>query len=411
MEEARTESRYSLPVIGKVKIGEKRTNASGTEYPSSIDYFRFTGKYADDVVKAIGNPKPNKISIFFADDDFRKVCDERFEARDKAGVLVLEGDGETFRAYDPQKGKFVDGIDAKHELVKLYRKDIKHVLTIRFLIVDFKGVLGQWEFTTKGSKTTINRIISPFDSMLNFAKRVRGIPFDLTVEMVKSKTPDGKTKQFPVVSLIPNLSPESVEALGENTVELTKGFALLTNEKIGSRLSEIKSDRTLAAPAGENAVSASESIIPKGEHSEFIPAGTETEDAEYTEEEPAEGTLQGGNPDISEKEPVSEPSEEEQVKDAETNEPTAQGNGIPTPPDLNVADDESEKDVQEGTEVHEEPLHTEQPETNREKSSPSQDTATEFDKFEPISGKIAAEDKKGKARQPVKGQSANNLFE
>jgi hypothetical protein len=267
--EVRQSSAYRLPVIGKVKTGEKKMGANNREYPSSLDYFRFTGKYADDVVKALGNDKPNKIGIYFADDDVKKVCDERFEARDDRGVIVLEGDGETFRAYDPATQKFIEGIDKTHPLIALHRKNIKHVLTIRFLISGFKGVLGQWELTTRGSRTSIDRIINPFDAMLELTGRVKGIPFDLTVEMVKSKGADGKTKQFPVISLIPNLSAESVEALGQNIGEIRNGLSLLTDEKISKQLGQ--SVKSLDAAPATAETSPSENIIPEGEHKEFNP--------------------------------------------------------------------------------------------------------------------------------------------
>ncbi len=36
----------TLPEIGRIKIGEKVKNASGTEYPKALDYFRATGTFA-----------------------------------------------------------------------------------------------------------------------------------------------------------------------------------------------------------------------------------------------------------------------------------------------------------------------------------------------------------------------------
>jgi len=314
--EVRQSSAYRLPVIGKVKTGEKKMGANNREYPSSLDYFRFTGKYAEDVVKALGNDKPNKIGIYFADDDVKKVCDERFEARDDRGVVVLEGDGETFRAYDPATQKFIEGIDKTHPLIALHRKNIKHVLTIRFLISGFKGVLGQWELTTRGSRTSIDRIINPFDAMLELTGRVKGIPFDLTVEMVKSKGPDGKTKQFPVISLIPNLSAESVEALGQNIGEIRNGLSLLTDEKISKQLGQ--SVKALDAAPATAETSPSENIIPEGEHKEFNP---ETDlDAEDTYHEFEEEGFTESEDVTEEIQPEPEPEKEPEPELAKAEE-------------------------------------------------------------------------------------------
>ena len=84
-----------LPEIGRLRIGMKAKNQYGKEYPTSVDYFIPSGKYAEMFTKALGD-KPNTIAIIFPDDDPEKVCNERYEYRNEKGELVARGDGSTF---------------------------------------------------------------------------------------------------------------------------------------------------------------------------------------------------------------------------------------------------------------------------------------------------------------------------
>lgn len=208
-------SRLILPRVGMLKIGMK--NASG--YPQSVDYFIPTGKYAELFKQAYGD-KPQTIQIVFPDDDPVKVCNERYEYRDDEGRLIASGDGETFQCWDGKKyaelttkeyPHLMDSI-AKRFPNKLVQKGGDGwgiVLTLNFIIPCVRGVAGVWQFTTKGTASTIPQVRATFDGMLSERGFCKGVIFDLNVQFATSQKPGDKSR-YPVVSLVPNESADNV---------------------------------------------------------------------------------------------------------------------------------------------------------------------------------------------------------
>jgi len=201
----------TLPIIGKLKIGEK----SEKGYPTSLDYFKADGKYVALFNKAFPE-RQNKIQIVFVSDNISEVCNERFECWDSKGRKTAYGDGENFYLFNPATKEY-DIEKKKDEAIAATKGDGNKwsvVLTLRFLIPQIRGVMGVWELTTKGAKSSINNLRDTFDSVMKQAKRVKGIPFDLTIHKHTSKKP-GATSVYPVLDLIPNLSQESMLILSE----------------------------------------------------------------------------------------------------------------------------------------------------------------------------------------------------
>lgn len=209
-------SRLILPRVGQIKIGMK--NAKG--YPQSVDYFIPTGKYAGLFSQAYGE-KPQTIQIVFPDDDPAKVCNERYEYRDDDGRLIAAGDGETFQVWD---GKKYEPLTTKEypnlmlSIAKRYpnrkSKQDGHdgweiTLTLNFIVPLVRGVAGVWQFSTKGTASTIPQIRETFDGMLEERGFCKGIIFDLNVQFATTQKPGDKSR-FPVVSLVPNESPDNV---------------------------------------------------------------------------------------------------------------------------------------------------------------------------------------------------------
>jgi len=75
-----------------------------------------------------------------------------------------------------------------------------------------------------------------FDYVQQQAGSIVGIPFDLSVKKVKSQKP-GVASQYPVVSLVPNLSPQHIEMLNEYLQGGNKVRGILTAQKIDEMLS------------------------------------------------------------------------------------------------------------------------------------------------------------------------------
>lgn len=202
-----------LPEIGRLRIGMKAKNQYGKEYPTSVDYFIPSGKYAEMFTKALGD-KPNTIAIIFPDDDPENVCNERYEYRNEKGELVARGDGSTFEIWDGKKYApySVERIpDIMEQVAKRNPKKPRNendngwdiTLTLRFIVPAVRGVVGVWQFSTKGAASSIKNIRNSFDGVQAMRGTVRNTVFDLSVQFAKSNKP-GVSSRYPVVSMVAN---------------------------------------------------------------------------------------------------------------------------------------------------------------------------------------------------------------
>ena len=207
-----------LPRVGTIKIGYKDERG----FPRSVDYFIPTGKYASLFTKAYGE-KPQTIQLVFPDDDPAKVCNERYEYRDDEGRLLATGDGENFQIWNgkeyqevsiEQSPNLMRSVEKRHPN-KLYQKTgdgWQIILTLNFIIPYVRGIAGVWQFSTKGTASTIPNVRNVFDAMLEMKGYCKGIIFDLSVQYAKSQKPGDKSR-YPVVSLVPNESEENIRTI------------------------------------------------------------------------------------------------------------------------------------------------------------------------------------------------------
>ena len=203
------ENRLPFPLIGRVKCGMK----SEKGYPMSVDYFVPSGSYAPLFTQAYGE-KPSVIQIVFPSDDPELVCREEYILRDSAGKLIASGDGVKFRTWSEKQKVYIDiTTDEQPGLMEMlashYKQEWKVTLTLNFILPLVRGVMGCWQFVTKGSASTIPQVRDTFDTMLAQNGRVAGVIFDLSVVMHKSNKP-GDSSRYPVVSLVPNESRENL---------------------------------------------------------------------------------------------------------------------------------------------------------------------------------------------------------
>lgn len=239
-----SQAAYQLGILGKVKVGEISANG----YPTSLDYFRFTSNNESRVARMQERfgEKPTKLPITFHSDDTNIVCVQKYELRDDAGKLVAYGDGQTF--FESHKDGFVQKPTMDTKQGEKYMEALRNTvaekakkpdkikwnetLTLRFWVMGYDE-LGLWEFSTKGKDTSIGQIIASFDTVMQQAGRVRGIPFWLEVEKHKSNRANAN-RQYPVVNLVCDLSPEMVERVG--LIGSNIGGFLVTPEKISGAL-------------------------------------------------------------------------------------------------------------------------------------------------------------------------------
>ena len=207
--------RLILPRVGFIKIGMK--NANG--YPQSVDYFIPVGKYSGLFTQAYGE-KPQTIQIVFPDDDPAKVCNEQYEYRDDEGRLIASGDGETFKVWDGKKYEPLTIADYPNLMAGIAKRYPNRAvqkggdgwvvtLTLTFIAPLVRGIAGVWQFSTKGTASTIPAIRETFDGMLSERGFCKGVIFDLNVQFATTQKPGDKSR-FPVVSLVPNESADNV---------------------------------------------------------------------------------------------------------------------------------------------------------------------------------------------------------
>ena len=199
-----------LPEIGRLHIGKKQMGQNGREYPVSVDYFIPAGKYAGMFTQALGE-KPQTIQVIFPDDSPEKVCNELYEYRDDKGALVARGDGRTFEIWDGKKyvpysiDAYPDIMDqiAKNNPTKRGAENWDIVLTLRFIVPAVRGIVGVWQFSTKGKASSIRNIRESFDGVQMMRGTVTQTVFDLSVQFAKSNKPNTNSR-YPVVSLVAN---------------------------------------------------------------------------------------------------------------------------------------------------------------------------------------------------------------
>lgn len=201
------EGGHALPlsIIGNVSIGEK--NERGI--PRSVDFFIPRGKYASFFQQAFGD-KPGTIEIMFVSEDPAQSCNERYEYRTDDGRLYASGDGLEFSVWNQATKAYenfnildhTDLMDRIHSKVKS-KKGWQIIMTMRFIIPRISKVAGLWQFSTKGSRSTIPNVVGTFDTVKSMRGSVLGVLFDLNVEFAKSQKP-GDASRFPVVTLVPN---------------------------------------------------------------------------------------------------------------------------------------------------------------------------------------------------------------
>jgi len=196
-----------LPIIGKIKCGDKTISSNGKEIPRSLDHFIATGEFASMFHEAYG-AEPTRLTIIFPSDDVVQVCNERHECRDSAGRLTGISDGTTAWLWNADTKKMEQNND-REAAAKAGKW--RHTLTLRFILPEIRA-FGVWEFKTGGTASTIPQIRDTFDFVMSLGDTVKGIPFELMVEKVISNKP-GSSSSYPVVKLVPKLSPQSVEKM------------------------------------------------------------------------------------------------------------------------------------------------------------------------------------------------------
>lgn len=227
-----------LSEIGKIKVGAKKNNGNGREYPVSLDHFVGISQIqeAQDSFD-LNYDKANVIPVCFASDNDSYNIVNRYEVRDSSGKLYAYGDGKDF--YIAKEREFTliehETILSKYQSVENFQKKIseylktpkheapwKEMLKLRFIIAKI-SILGVWTFTTYAAKSSIDQILSSYDMIkLVNGGSVKMIPFLLNVKKVVSNRSQS-AMSYPVVSLN-GILPEEVQnnLIDSDTIEAAK---------------------------------------------------------------------------------------------------------------------------------------------------------------------------------------------
>ena len=221
-----------LPEIGKIKVGEK---AEGQNFPRSLDYFKPAGDYAPLFWGTYGE-KPNLLEIVFPSDDARECCFERLELRDGA-KLFADGDGETFKVWSTKEETYItmtvnEVPNLMDKLSQKVGKPWRPILTLRFMLLKVRSVMGVWSLSTHAEASSIPEIVSTFDKVKELSGgTVAGVPFDLSVSKVTSQKPGSKSS-FPVLKLVPNIGVNHLEMVGQLVASGQKVRGILSEDII-----------------------------------------------------------------------------------------------------------------------------------------------------------------------------------
>ncbi len=192
--------RQRMPRLGKIRLGIKKENQSGVEYPAAVDYFVCPGE-----VQQVYGDKPRELDIMFPVNDPEKFFPQWLKRYNKSNGLICKGDGErVMMRIDTETGEVFDEEDEIEcnpiECEWFLKKHCRQMANLMFLLPKVQG-LGAYQIDTSSYHSIVN-----LNSNVAFIKSltrgtIAGIPLRLIVKP-QEVTPDGKKKTVYVMDLV-----------------------------------------------------------------------------------------------------------------------------------------------------------------------------------------------------------------
>ncbi len=205
-----------FPRAGKIRLGEKRVNQKGNEYPAKVDYFVYPEEYAEVLTELFGE-KCRELTIMFPVDDRDKIAPQFYKRYGAGSGLICKGDGETATFIDKETGEILEidcpGRDCEHYASKACR----HVMNLQFIIPQLVSE-GVWQIDTSSFNSIVN-FNSSWDYILALTGgRIAMVPLLLRV-VAKEVQPEGKKVVVYVLELrlAERMSLSQVRALTAQT--------------------------------------------------------------------------------------------------------------------------------------------------------------------------------------------------
>ncbi len=239
--------------LGKLRIGEKKVNAKGVEYPSGLDHFVAAVECDSKTKEPLAHsteavqlfherygPHPKEVDIKFLLNDHDKVADQWYKAFTDGRSLVCRGDGESAErlvfvrdAEQPNPPIAGPGTDevawvkvrCPGEQCPYMKADrCSPVLILQFSI-DGVSKPGVWELSTRSYNSLVN-INSDLDLIRVYTGgRIAGIPLSLQV-VPKVVTPGGRKKTVHVLHVVFKGSTEDLMAYAQKSIPTVEAAAL-----------------------------------------------------------------------------------------------------------------------------------------------------------------------------------------
>jgi hypothetical protein len=211
--------------LGKIRLGEKKKNQRGTEYPSKIDYFKID-PYDQEMlpeIEALFGKKPRKLRIAFPDNEPERVFPQYYECW-SASALHCKGDGEVAQRMDG-KGKLFEvecpGPDEcpfalKDHGVKTrdgVKPGCKRVARLQVVFPDLDS-FGVFQLDTSSRNSIIN-VNSSIELVQRFTDgQIAWIPLSMQLKAQATIIPEtGKKGTIYVVDIIPPVGLKDVHTL------------------------------------------------------------------------------------------------------------------------------------------------------------------------------------------------------
>lgn len=207
-----------LPRLGKIRLGEQKTNQQGKTYPDALDHFLvreddgITSKEAAQAFHEVYGDQPKVIDIMFPSEDPTAIFPQYYTSYGKTTGKVCQGDGVTARRWvgEGKDRKLTDipcpGMDCDWFKTKKCRR----LGTLQVILPNVPG-LGVWHISTtsKNSLININSGIALLKTItgaqsengLLVGGRIAFIPLKLRLREMDVQKPDGKLGTIYVLDL------------------------------------------------------------------------------------------------------------------------------------------------------------------------------------------------------------------
>lgn len=183
-------TRRRLPRLGKIRLGIKKVNAQGKEYPSETSWFVVT-----DEVAAVYGPEPTELDILLPSDDPAVIFPQSLRLYGSGSGLKCIGDGKSAERYDEQAGEFrpyEPGCPCEHLKSDDNPKGGCTVHASLMVLLPRVSLGGVYEIRTSSFNSIVD-VNSGLDMVRGMAGRIAMVPIKLR-RVARQTQHDGKKK-------------------------------------------------------------------------------------------------------------------------------------------------------------------------------------------------------------------------